>query len=194
MTTVRTATVGDRPELLAVLRRAFVDDPAVAWFVGGTAPARRRAFFRLSVSRSTLALGGCDLTEGGGAVWFPPGAYGTAVHAALLELPLALAAFGTRIGTASRADAEMRRRHPAQPHWYLNLIGVEPDRAGRGIGSALLTHRLPVIDAEHAGAYLESSSMRNVPLYERFGFVVTDEVRFVPGAPPVWPMWRAPRP
>ncbi len=43
-------------------------------------------------------------------------------------------------------------------------------------------------------AYLESSKERNVPLYRRFGFEVIEEHRSKVGSPPIWRMWREPRP
>jgi GNAT superfamily N-acetyltransferase len=97
-----------------------------------------------------------------------------------------------RLAVAGRADAVMRAHHPAEPHWYLQFVGVVPDRVGRGTGTALLEHRLAQVDAGHAAAYLESSLERNLPLYERLGFVVTEEIRLGPGAPPEWLMRRAP--
>jgi hypothetical protein len=48
-------------------------------------------------------------------------------------------------------------------------------------------------DTEGLPAYLESSKEKNIPLYERYGFKVTDELRLVKGGPPLWPMWREPR-
>ena len=82
--------------------------------------------------------------------------------------------------------------HPAEPHWYLPMIGVDPARQGRGLGSALLKHALALCDAERAPAYLESSNPKNVPLYERHGFEVVGEIK--PGDfPGLTPMLRPAR-
>ena len=196
MSAVRTCVVEDRSRLVDTLTAAFVADPVVSWLLGGQGRAygrRRRRFFRLTVPRSTVGLGGCDLAEDGAAVWYPPGTYATTASGSLAELPLALGAFGRRLAQAGAADAEMRRLHPPEPHWYLQFVGVLPGRVGRGTGTALLEHRLATIDAAGDAAYLESSSERNLPLYERLGFVVRDEVRLGPGAPLEWLMWRAPQ-
>jgi ribosomal protein S18 acetylase RimI-like enzyme len=66
---------------------------------------------------------------------------------------------------------QMERYHPQEPCWYLPLIGVDPAHQGRGHGSALLRHALERVDRERLPAYLESSNPRNIPLYERHGFV-----------------------
>ena len=42
-------------------------------------------------------------------------------------------------------------------------------------------------------AYLESSKEKNVPLYERNGFKVTEVYTVPNGGPPIWLMWRDPR-
>ena len=47
-------------------------------------------------------------------------------------------------------------------------------------------------DAEGTPAYLETDTERNVQLYERHGFEVTEEFDLPGGGPPVWLMWRPP--
>jgi GNAT superfamily N-acetyltransferase len=69
---------------------------------------------------------------------------------------------------------------------------VDPERQGRGIGSAMMFPVLSRCDAEGVPAYLEASSPRNRGLYERHGFEVSEEFEIGPGAPPLWRMWRSP--
>lgn len=72
------------------------------------------------------------------------------------------------------------KAHPAEPHWFLPAIGVEPMRQGRGYGSALLQRSLEAVDADHWVAYLEASNPRNVPLIcavsmrRKFAILTTD--------------------
>jgi hypothetical protein len=58
---------------------------------------------------------------------------------------------------------------------------------GRGVGSALLEHRLAGITGP---AYLESSNQRNVSLYGRFGFEVIQGIPLPDGGPTLWTMLR----
>jgi ribosomal protein S18 acetylase RimI-like enzyme len=81
--------------------------------------------------------------------------------------------------------------HPKDPHYYLQFIGVRPERQGTGIGSALLRAVLDRCDLEGAAAYLEADE-RSKLLYEKHGFEATAELRLARG-PSFWPMWRAPR-
>ena len=97
------------------------------------------------------------------------------------------------LGRAMGAFSMVEKMHPTEPHYYLLAIGVDPSKQGRGVGSSLLAPMTERCDRERMGAYLESSKERNVPLYERFGFKVRDEVRLPGGGPSIWPMWRDPR-
>ena len=73
------------------------------------------------------------------------------------------------------------------------MLGTEPARQGEGIGTRLLEPVLETCDADELPAFLESSKESNVAFYTRHGFRVTEEVQ-LPGGPPVWLMWRDPRP
>ena len=97
-----------------------------------------------------------------------------------------------RLPTVYELFEQMGRYHPAEPHWYLPLVGVDPTRQGRGYGAALLRHALARIDREERLAYLESSNPANVPLYQRHGFEVIGTIQ-VGDAPPLFPMVRRPR-
>lgn len=79
---------------------------------------------------------------------------------------------------------ELVSRHPERlvqaPHWYLLIPGVEPERQGQSIGSALITPDLARADAEGLPCYLETAKERNVMFYRRHGFEVRDEEN-IPG-------------
>ncbi len=89
--------------------------------------------------------------------------------------------------------ARMEKSHPAARHYYLFAIGVRPEAQGRGIGSALLRHVLPECDRARVPAYLENTNARNIPLYLRHGFEVTQELTLPFGGPKLWLMLRQPQ-
>lgn len=82
-------------------------------------------------------------------------------------------------------ETAFTKARPAESVWYLAQIGAATP--GQGIGSALLTHRLANITGP---AYLESSNQRNVPLYQRFGFEVIQEISLPEGGPTLSTMLR----
>jgi ribosomal protein S18 acetylase RimI-like enzyme len=50
------------------------------------------------------------------------------------------------------------------------------------------------LDAAGEPAYLETQTERNIALYRRHGFDVISEHKARPDSPPLWSMWREPRP
>ena len=84
----------------------------------------------------------------------------------------------------------IEKRHPHEPHWYLQAIGTDPARQGKGYGGVVMRRQLAFADAAGMPAYLESSKETNIPIYKSFGFEVTGEIK-LPGGPTLWPMWRA---
>ena len=63
-------------------------------------------------------------------------------------------------------------RDPAEPHWHLGPVAIEPRVQHQGIGTALLTAFCVHMDAYGAVAYLETDKQANVTFYQNFGFVV----------------------
>ncbi len=104
--------------------------------------------------------------------------------------------FGLRLPISVVTLEKAEKLHPRAPHWYLALLGTDPDRQGSGLGSAALQPVLDLCDTEGQAAYLESSKEGNVPFYERHGFEVTGTVDLGRGGtgPRLWLMWREPRP
>lgn len=60
--------------------------------------------------------------------------------------------------------------HPKILFSYLWFIGVAPEDQGKGIGSKLLQSVLDYSNHENRPVYLETSTMKNVPWYDKFGF------------------------
>ena len=131
-------------------------------------------------------------TATGAALWLPPGATFTPEDDARFETALATAA-GEDVERVGQLGEVMDAAHPTDPHHYLMLLGVTPDHQGTGVGSSLLRAVLDIADAADEPAYLEATSPRNRALYERHGFEVTRELRCA-DCPPLWAMWRDPRP
>jgi ribosomal protein S18 acetylase RimI-like enzyme len=87
---------------------------------------------------------------------------------------------------------KLHHQHADMPHWYLSAIGVEPERQGQGVGSALMQPVLSRADADGTACYLETHREQNVRLYERHGFEVVCRTD-VPGHEvPIWAMLRQP--
>lgn len=179
-----------------MLARAFDADPVVGWVVRPDA-GRRAAIqwvFRL-VLEMAQRQGLVEVTDdlGAVAVWEPPGRRAAGRLREAWRLPGYVRAVGLRrLVRVSAAVAAMEARRPRRPHWYLADLAVEPALQGRGVGGALLAHGLERADRELMPAYLESSSPRNRPLYERHGFRLRERHVLGGDGPPVSLMWREP--
>ncbi len=194
---VRKATVADRAALTATMARAFDDDPIANWFAKQDKRRARRLFdFMDTAWQITTRHDEIYTAEGieGGAYWAPPGKWKMGILQQLRLMPAMV-----RTATLRRVPAivgglnAVEKKHPHEPHWYLLALGVEPDLQGRSIGTQLMVPILERCDKEGTPAYLESSKERNVPLYERNGFKVTERFQVPNGGPPIWLMWRDPQ-
>ena len=187
---VRPAPRGGAQRVVETLTRGFAADPPTRWLYPDPQQYHRYfprfvdAFGGGAIARGTAFVSG---DHAGAALWLPPGtAPDEAALGALLE---------ESVADREKADAfavfeAMARHHPDRPHWYLPLIGVEPASQGQGHGSALMAHALRQCDRDRLPAYLEATSRRSIPFYERHGFEVVGKVR-IGRCPPIFPMLRA---
>jgi GNAT superfamily N-acetyltransferase len=193
---VRRATAADHEAAAEALALAFAEDPCWGHLLRDSETRAEKLLAYFTTELETLVPDHREVwvTEdgSGAAVWAPPGRWRVPLAQTLGEGPRMLGVFGRRLPLALRALLRLERHHPKPGHWYLQYLGVEPRRQGRGLGGALLAPVLARCDAEGVPAYLEASTERNRALYERNGFTLTG-VFEMPGrgGPPVREMWRA---
>jgi GNAT superfamily N-acetyltransferase len=196
LATIRPAQAADVPALTRVLVRAYMDDPVAIWICGSSSlRAQTLAVLYSARLRQMLAAEGVwtNAERTCAAVWTPPDHQQASIRpsAALLRCLLDPRLM-VRLPLLASGFLGMQRAHPQQPHhWYLSLVGTDPDARGRGLGSAVLQPVFQRCDRDGVGAYLESSKPRNLDFYAHFGFHTTGELQ-LPFGPPLWPMWREP--
>lgn len=192
---VQLAELADSRELSLVLAQAFEEDPFMSWMF--PEPKFRlkliQAWMRVEVeSAIRMGTSWVSVDDGeivAGTIWSPPG---RDLHegGTFNQLwYLVLGANPNRTSELAEGLSMLGNTHPTEPHFYLNTVGVAPTRKGRGRGSAVIHHTLGLADRAGHPCYLESSSPRNVPLYERLGFDVINEIN-LPDGPTMWGMWR----
>lgn len=193
----------DEAPAAALLARAFAADPIFRWvepddgarlaflgeFMGALVRRSRRLAVALAsapelcavslwktpelreLSAEQLAMTGLDRI----ADWLAPAAY---------------ARFEAVFDPVERALAD----DSPEPVWYLGVLGVAPERQGRGWGSRLMRPILERADRERRAVTLETAQPRNLPLYLRHGFAIARELAPpAPGGPVVWTMKRPAR-
>jgi GNAT superfamily N-acetyltransferase len=191
--TARAATAADADAVAATLARAFHDDPLICFLLRDEArrPAAMPKLFK-TLFKLGLPHGACDVTTGYEAValWRPPGAWHIPFHQYITNGAAFIDIFG--LGGALQVMGAMdviEKRHPHEPHWYLQVLGTDPARQGKGYGGVAIRRQLALADAAGKPCYLESSKDSNIPIYKSFGFEVTGELT-LPNGTTIWPMWR----
>jgi ribosomal protein S18 acetylase RimI-like enzyme len=179
------------------LERAFSTDPMFTWIFPN--PDRRsrslRALVRvpleygLRYGRVTQSNDAMSV-----AIWIPPGrkvTTGGMVRCGILTVPfrIGLRPF-MRFAGANDVMGRLHENYVPEPHWYLLIVGVDPDRQGRALGSALLKEGLARADQTNSPCYLETSEERNLAFYERQGFAVVGSAALGDGGPRGWAMRR----
>lgn len=194
---IRPANPADIPLMAGALARAFASDPFACWLVRGqpdTLKALRRAF---ALQLEYLAMPGglvfCSEPVQGAALWSAPGQWDLSVWRQLRFTPAFARVVGwRRLLPVLRAIQKVQAAHPREPHYYLQVLGVDPDTQGSGVGAALLRPMLERADRENLAVYLETAEPTNLGYYRRFGFGVRDELDLPAGAPHLWTMLRRP--
>jgi ribosomal protein S18 acetylase RimI-like enzyme len=195
----------ERQQVIDLLARALRDNPSTVAMYGGD-PSRRlhaaRAVYAMLfagleqpplVARSGSRLAGAAAVSPPGTCFYQrAGAGAGRVHVVVPWRQL----FGLlRIGLPALRRAGTFARcagihDEGSIHWHVELLGVESDLRGQGIGGTLMAEVLRQADASGEPVYLETDTPRNVEFYRRLGFevVAQDEVLGVQ----VWYMQRTP--
>ncbi|HWA54117.1 MAG TPA: GNAT family N-acetyltransferase [Solirubrobacterales bacterium] len=192
----RVATRAELPAAIETLARAFYADPVWSWaFPDAERRLEQHRVVWGLVAEAALGYESAWLTGESAAValWIPPGepelrpADEERLEGLLAEL------LGDGAARVLETFERFEAAHPERElHYYLSLLGTNPDHRGRGVGMGLLAATLARIDAEGAPAFLESSNPVNTPRYERLGFSVCGEFELPEDGPTVTQMWREP--
>jgi GNAT superfamily N-acetyltransferase len=140
---------------------------------------RRREPLLRRYFRDVVGLYEAWVTDGGVALWAPPGAWPPPLRRVA---PTYMRTFGRwpLRGVAAARAVEAGDSHDGR--WVLDYIAVAPGRQGQGIGSALLRA------APEGPKYLHAGSERSRDLYLRHGWQVTERFELPFGGPPLWRM------
>jgi hypothetical protein len=193
--TARPAVWADAEPLSQSLARAFHDDPLMCYLFRNEAkrPEKLPKVFWL-LFKLGLPHGGCVVTSGyeAAALWRPPEQWDIHWWQYITNGAAFFGLFGGDIPHVLSTMDIIEKRHPHKPHWYLQVLGTDTLKQGKGFGSIAMRHQLEIIDSHTLPAYLESSKESNIPIYASYGFEVTGEITF-PNGPTIYPMWREAR-
>src|SRR5262245_34402205 len=187
---IRVATRADLEGVTATLTAAFEADPLWSWAF----PRRDdlEVWWRFHIE-SALRYPSIRITGdyAAVAVWIPPGGTELTDEDERRVEPLLSRLAGPRGPEILELLERFEASHPrGTPHYYLSLLGTDPEQRGRGLGMGLLAANLESTDAEGVPTYLESSNPANNDRYERLGFSQVGEFTTPDGSRTVATMWR----
>ncbi len=191
---MRRASSDEVTRVAEVLKRAFAGEPIQRWCMACDDPVELIGLEFLEAARQLAAGGFLWVTEdlSGAAGWFPPGAdYDEEAIDAVVSA--ALVSRGGRAEPRAGFWQWVEDHRPSTRHWYLDLLGVEPERQGTGLGRFLLKEGLARVDALAEAVFLVTDDRHNAAWYERHGFSIQSAERSPENGPMVWFMYRPPR-
>ncbi len=101
----------------------------------------------------------------------------TTLKSILLDVKLILSAVGLKnIKKILAREALINKIQPKELKYYLWFIGVDPEYQNKGIGSLLLNEIIEDSEDKKRPIYLETSTLKNLPWYQKFGFQIYHEL------------------
>ena len=186
-----------------VLARAFQNDPIPTYFYPDPAERVNKAPYMYAfLTGYGIRYGEAYATSAsfeGAAVWLPSDKVNITLWRIIFSGSLTtMFKFGREAGNRMRRfgeymDSVHKRLVPGR-HWYLQIIGVEPELQGRKYSSKLVRCMLSRTDREGVPCYLETQTEKNVGIYERFGFKVVEQFKVPDIDFTNWAMLRQPSP
>ena len=180
--------------------RAFADDPTTRYLI----PNERkwpnlRYSFEYYLRASIPGGGGTYVTSPrceGVAMWFESERKESFLNHLRAGWPfLPLRCGWTHILREAALDSHftrLRRQLAPKRHMYLAVLAVDPSAHGQGFASRLMRPMLRCLDEQQLPAYLETQNLRNVEMYQHWGFELLREEP-MPGADlKLWLMLRQP--
>lgn len=175
-----------------LMAAAYFTDSLVHWLIPDIQEQGQvcLGYFRTIVQQA-LATGTVDVLEdySAAAIWYP-----VAENQPIFTPPPQSPAIGQLSSSLSwRLDLvhhSTEQARPADAHHFLAFAAVWPGAQRRGLGSALISHRLRKLDRAGSPAYLEAPNEEAMSLYRRLGFHPQGKPITFPNGPSLHPMWR----
>lgn len=95
----------------------------------------------------------------------------------LADVKLILFCMGiSNLSKAMDRESKIKKLQPKELLYYLWFIGVDPQQQNKGTGSMLMNDVIKEAIAKQRIICLETSTLKNIPWYEKFGFKIYNEL------------------
>ena len=101
----------------------------------------------------------------------------TSLKSIFLDVKLIFSCIGVgNIKKALSRESKIKSLQSNELMYYLWFIGVDPQYQHAGAGTKLLNEVIKDASVRKRSIYLETSTLRNLPWYKRFGFDIYNEL------------------
>lgn len=174
------ASYNNKKLVVDILTQAFATNQSVNYIVkpGKNKLARIRYLMDYSFEVCSL-FGKVFLTEDrkACALVLYPDKKKTTLRSILLDVKLIFFCVGiSNIKKTLNREALIKQIQPKEPKNYLWFIGVQPEDQNTGIGTRLLEDIIKDSILKNRPVYLETSTLRNLPWYQKLGFSIYHEL------------------
>ncbi|RTL60088.1 MAG: N-acetyltransferase [Sphingobacteriales bacterium] len=176
------ANKGDKNRVVDILSKSFIDNKSVNYIIRQDTKKEQHIRALMAYSFDICHLfGTVFLTDDkmGCALILLPDKKKTTLTSILMDIKLAISAIGLlNIKRAMTRESAIKKIHPNGLLYYLWFIGVDPEQQGKGIGSELLNKIIEEGISQKRTICLETSTLKNIPWYEKHGFKIYKEMEF----------------
>jgi hypothetical protein len=176
------ASRNHKSRVIEILTKSFEDNQSVNYIVKQDSKRSERIKALMDYSFEVCFMFGevylSDDQKGCALVLYPD-QKSLSIKSALMDVQLLLNAIGlTRVGKAMSRESAIKSNYPKDPIYYLWFLGVINSDQNKGIGSQLLKEIIIDSQKQHKPIYLETSTIKNIPWYKKFGFSIYNELDF----------------
>ena len=176
------ANYNDKNLVVSILVNSFDDNKSVNYIIRQDKNRVSRIKKLMEYSYDVCHLfGDVFLTDDkkGCALIIIPDKKRTTLKSILLDARFAITCLGlSNIKKAMDREAKIKKVHPEGFLYYLWFIGVDSTNQNKGIGSQLLNDVIIEGKKQNRTICLETSTLKNIPWYEKFGFSIYHQFDF----------------
>jgi len=176
------ATEQERNLVIDILTDSFEDNQSINFIINNDEKRVQRIRALMAYSFDMCKLFGevyLNDEKTGCALIMYPHKKKTTLNAIWLDMMLVVKSIGiSRAGKAMNRESQIKSRYPKEPFYYLWFIGVDRSAQHQGKGSALLSEVINEAEKQKLPILLETSTLKNIPWYNRFNFKIYDKIEF----------------